>query len=284
MTEPMEVSTEPGIECYAMNNMFRGHAVIIANENFTGNVPNRSGAKMDALKMETLFKALDFHVSVFKALTSSDMKKIIKQASKSYVNLDADCFVLVLSTHGHEEEVTETPMHMHLPQDAAVWRHAVLGTDGLPVYVDDILELFDSKSDQKSFLKEKPKLFFLQACRSGHLAYRDGALASYDTGAKVKVSISSTNLSNIQPSDAGLHDDKFADLVTTLSSCRISQECVNETDSWLPRRDSPQQNVAGPVETDPPTPVPIRPVRQSTYDIVALTCPDDCLIMYPVTS
>ncbi|XP_053391327.1 caspase-9-like [Mercenaria mercenaria] len=161
MMEPMEPrteqSTEPPIECYAMNNMFRGHAVIIANENFIV-WPNCPGAKGDAFKMETLFRSLDFHVTVFTDCNASEMKHIIKQASKSPMNLDADCFVLVLSTHGYEEQVTETPVHM---QDATIWRQTVLGVDGLPVYVDDILELFDSKSGE-SFLNGKPKLFFLQ--------------------------------------------------------------------------------------------------------------------------
>ena len=74
--------------------------------------------------------------------------------------------MLVISSHGYEAQVTENQSnsnaYMYLPNDAEVWRHAIQGVDGHLIYVDDILDMFDDKKVPNSYLKGKPKLFFLQ--------------------------------------------------------------------------------------------------------------------------
>lgn len=274
-------------EEYDMNHHFRGHAIIIANEKFTGKMSNRAGARQDAIKMQALFQSLDFRVTTFMDQTAYDMKDIIEKASKSFANLDADCFVLVISSHGREEPVFDSSLqggsYMYLPKDSTVWRHAIFGSDNKLIFVDEILKIFDDQENKDSYLKGKPKLFFLQACRSGHLSYKNGILGSYDTGTNVKVSISDTNLSNIQPSDAGYHDEDFIELVNSVAGIKLSQEAENATDGMPVAGRVTYDYLKSPVvETDPnPCPPRLQLTKQSAYDIVPVPCPDDCLIMYP---
>ncbi|XP_060573228.1 caspase-like [Ruditapes philippinarum] len=272
-------------EEYDMNHLFRGHAIIIANEKFAGDT-NRPGARQDANKMQALFQSLDFLVTTYMNVTAADMMDIIRKGSKSFANLDADCFVLVISSHGLEKPVFDSSLqggsYMYLPKDSTVWRHALIGSDNKLIFVDEILKIFDDQENKDSYLKGKPKLFFLQACRSGHLSYKNGILGSYDTGTNVKVSISDTNLTNIQPSDAGYHDEDFIELVNSVAGIKLSQEAENATDGMPVVGRVTYDYLKSPVvETDPVTPVTPRVMKQSAYDIVPVPCPDDCLIMYP---
>lgn len=279
----MEESFSP---CYNMSNLYRGHALIIVNERFRRS-SLRAGARLDAAKMEALFKALDFHVSVFMNLEAKEMMKVIKKVSESNYNVDSDCFVLVLSSHGHEEETTEQGHHLYLPEDASLWRHAVMGTDDKPIYVDDVLRCFDSKINEQNLLNGKPKLFFIQACQSGHLANRGTDKDSFDTGVTVDVAISAESLKGTQVSDAHLQDDTFVKEVQEFPACGAHSGWQTETESWLPGRKSGVLTggtipFTADTEIDHPLPVPAR--RPTSYDLVALSCPEDCLVMYPSMS
>jgi hypothetical protein len=74
--------------------------------------------------------------------------------------------VLVISSHGREEPVFDSSLqggsYMYLPKDSTVWRHAILGSDNELIFVDEILKIFDDQENKDSYLKGKPKLFFLQ--------------------------------------------------------------------------------------------------------------------------
>lgn len=65
-------------EEYTMGNIFRGHAIIITNEKFAAGIADRKGARMDGLKMKSLFQALDFQVTTFMDMTADEMKTAIK--------------------------------------------------------------------------------------------------------------------------------------------------------------------------------------------------------------
>jgi hypothetical protein len=75
-------------------------------------------------------------------------------ASKSIYNNDCDCFVLVLSTHGLEA------IDRKQSKEATVWRHQVLAENKFPIYVDEIIDIFNDENSVG--LKGKPKLFFIQ--------------------------------------------------------------------------------------------------------------------------
>jgi hypothetical protein len=82
----------------------------------------------------------------------------IFSVSKSPVNSNADCFVLVISSHGHEEPI----INGDNGEEVRVWRQAIKGVDDGHIFVDNILEMFDDKINKACTLKGKPKLFFLQ--------------------------------------------------------------------------------------------------------------------------
>ena len=73
------------------------------------------------------------------------MEDQLNWEQKNPIHKNADMFVLFILTHGA--------------------RGAVFGTDGVEQSIDSITSIFDSK--QCPALKNKPKLFFIQACQGG---------------------------------------------------------------------------------------------------------------------
>ena len=71
-------------------------------------------------------------------------------------NIDADCFACVVSTHG-SEEIEKRKGEGSAKQ---VYQHCVYGSDGLPVFINDMLE--EIQDDTSPYLAGKPKLFFIQ--------------------------------------------------------------------------------------------------------------------------
>ena len=71
-------------------------------------------------------------------------------------NIDADCFACVVSTHG-SEEIEKRKGEGSAKQ---VYQHCVYGSDGSPVFINDILE--EVQDDTSPYLAGKPKLFFIQ--------------------------------------------------------------------------------------------------------------------------
>lgn len=74
-------------------------------------------------------------------------------------NEKSQCFVLVISSHGTEEKIDK---RKGLPREATEYRHAVIGSDGKRVYVDEIMKLFEDTEGDVNGLNGKPKLVFLQ--------------------------------------------------------------------------------------------------------------------------
>ncbi|XP_045216378.2 uncharacterized protein LOC123566401 [Mercenaria mercenaria] len=222
-----------GIPTYKCDHKYRGCAIIIVNKNFWvidkdgKKVPNpklkRKGSTVDIKKMETVFKALDFKVKVYKDLTAESMKdKIYKASQNEDFNQKSDSFALVISSHG--EEVEEKKVR-YPPKGATIWRHCVLGSDNSPLFIDDMISYF--QDDKAKGLTGKPKLFFIQACRSRHGFQHK----RFDYGVNINVSVGGA-LSNIQPSDAGDRgDDALLDSLDCLTEIEdIYKDCIDDDD------------------------------------------------------
>ncbi|XP_053386968.1 uncharacterized protein LOC123543142 [Mercenaria mercenaria] len=157
---------------YNFGHKYRGRALIIGNQ-FIEKGANgkdligRRGCKEDWKMMEELFIRLDFKVTILKNLKAVDMISELQKAASSAENKDSDCFVLVISTHGEEIRVDKGT---GLCPAAEVWKHAVLAEDADlkkgtgKIFVEDIVDMFSD--DKAPGLAAKPKLFFIQACRS----------------------------------------------------------------------------------------------------------------------
>ncbi|XP_053386969.1 uncharacterized protein LOC128550924 [Mercenaria mercenaria] len=162
---------------YNFGHKYRGRALIIGNEFIWKKkeedgkiqyVIERKGCAKDLEMMEELFIRLDFKVTIRKNLKADDMKTELQKAASSAENEDSDCFVLVISTHGAEIKVEKEKAGSKkgtgkIPA-AKVWKHAVQGEDKEEIFVEDIVDMFNN--DKTRGLAGKPKLFFIQACRS----------------------------------------------------------------------------------------------------------------------
>ena len=119
-----------------------GICLIISNETF-GKLEKRTGTHVDEKSLEETFEWLDFNVDIQRNLTAREMcDKLLEVAKMNHEKYDA--FVCCILTHGGSNE-------------------KLYGTDNEPLTVTDIKSIFADKKCPS--LKEKPKIFLLQACR-----------------------------------------------------------------------------------------------------------------------
>ncbi|XP_014723324.1 caspase-7 isoform X1 [Equus asinus] len=132
---------------YNMNFEKVGKCVIINNKNFdTGTgMGVRNGTDKDAEALFKCFRNLGFDVVVYNDCSCAKMKSLLKQASEED-HRNSACFACILLSHGEE--------------------NLIYGTDGMTP-IKDLTGHF--RGDRCKTLLEKPKLFFIQACRGTEL-------------------------------------------------------------------------------------------------------------------
>ena len=130
------------LDRYEMDEGRSGICLVINNYNFPG-VRKRQGAGIDELKIVDLFRdELHFKVEVLQNLPGSEILK----ASKEFAARDLShftAFVFIIMSHGDKD--------------------AIEGVDGAFVKVELLMSRFSMK--ECPTLRNKPKLFFIQACR-----------------------------------------------------------------------------------------------------------------------
>ncbi|XP_067229756.1 caspase-8-like [Chanodichthys erythropterus] len=124
---------------YKIAQIPRGVCVIINNVNFT-TMSERRGSDEDQKYLTKVFRWLGFEVVEHRNKTAAEMKNLLKELGKT---VDGDCFVCCVLSHGVKE--------------------GVYGSDDGVVSVDEIREPFNGITCKN--LVDKPKLFFIQACR-----------------------------------------------------------------------------------------------------------------------
>uniref|UniRef100_A0A2K5HWI0 Caspase family p20 domain-containing protein n=1 Tax=Colobus angolensis palliatus TaxID=336983 RepID=A0A2K5HWI0_COLAP len=132
-----------------------GHCLIINNVNFCreSGLSTRTGSSIDCEKLQRRFSSLHFMVEVKHDLTAKEMVlALLELARRDHSALD--CCVVVILSHGCQAS------HLQFPG-------AVYGTDGCPVSVEKIVNIFNGTSCPS--LGGKPKLFFIQACGGAQL-------------------------------------------------------------------------------------------------------------------
>ncbi|XP_042545562.1 caspase-7 isoform X2 [Dipodomys spectabilis] len=132
---------------YDMNFEKVGKCIIINNKNFdkvTG-MGVRNGTDKDAEALFKCFQSLGFEVVVYNDCSCSKMQELLKQASEEDHSNSA-CFACILLSHGEE--------------------NLIYGKDGVTP-IKDLTAHF--RGDRCKTLLEKPKLFFIQACRGTEL-------------------------------------------------------------------------------------------------------------------
>uniref|UniRef100_A0A8C6SE94 Caspase-2 n=1 Tax=Neogobius melanostomus TaxID=47308 RepID=A0A8C6SE94_9GOBI len=134
-------------QSYKMNSSPRGLALVISNVAFdplaAPELDLRKGGEVDDEVLRKVFTELDYIVTVQRNLTAQDMRVCIESFSRRPEHRTVDSCVLCLLSHGVEG--------------------AVYGTDGQLLQLDWVFESFDNA--HCPLLQNKPKMFFIQACR-----------------------------------------------------------------------------------------------------------------------
>lgn len=144
---------EDDMPSYPMMHRPRGYALIISNRTFSGNrnLVERNGTEKDVENLKILWEKLHFEVVIKENKTASEMYDIAREySSKDHSNKNS--FVCCLLSHG-----------VH---------GGIYGSDSELLELGLITSQFKGTACRS--LMNKPKLFFIQACRG-----RD-----FDTGAQ----------------------------------------------------------------------------------------------------
>lgn len=127
-----------------MSSYPRGICLIVNNVHFqTGS--SLPGGDADEKLLRDLFQELNFDVVVKRDLTGDEIRNTAEQfAAKDHSNYDA--FVFYILSHGGENDV-------------------IYGVDWRTISVSELVRLFTAANCPT--LQDKPKLFFIEACRGG---------------------------------------------------------------------------------------------------------------------
>nr|KAG5688888.1 hypothetical protein BaRGS_016456 [Batillaria attramentaria] len=150
-----------------MVGMPRGQALIL-NVNEVHDKPPRRGTNIDRDNLHNLLTQLHFNVTVYNdgdGLTAQDIVNKLRDFAAMPEHLTADASILCMLSHGEEGYV--------------------FGTDGKRIPLDEIFLLFDNH--RCPALMNKPKIFFIQACRGGYYAWRNRERGSWYIEAVVQV-------------------------------------------------------------------------------------------------
>ncbi|GFO02264.1 caspase-3-like [Plakobranchus ocellatus] len=143
----MSTQGEDVEDLYFHHSQSKGLAVLIIN---MGENDQRRGADKDGDLLKEMFSHLGFQTLVFQNKSSNDLLRELKNVSMEQLSY-IDCFAVAISTHGREAQTKEKVME-----------DVIVTADG-KIKTKVILEMFaDHKCPQ---LINKPRLFFIQACR-----------------------------------------------------------------------------------------------------------------------
>lgn len=173
LVEPLQglgVDQEEAMPAYPMTRRPRGIALIISNEHFEENpsLRDRRGNEIDVQHLQELWQFLNFEVILKQDLVSQDIYTALREIS-TLDHSQYDCFVCCLLSHGADG--------------------GIFGTDCELVEIKDITAMF--KGVACPSLANKPKLFFVQACRG----------QNFDRGARFE-----PDAAEVDPEDAMRHN------------------------------------------------------------------------------
>ncbi|KAK0058948.1 caspase-3, partial [Biomphalaria pfeifferi] len=160
-----QIKKQDDDDAYSFTSSKRGLAVIINNEVFHDpkQFEKRSGTERDAAALEETLTGIGFDVLMENNLTSTQMTCVLTSAAIDYEHADADCFVCVVMSHGDVMWFERGGTFNKKMERNDV----IFGVDGLPVKTKFIIDTFNNWNCPS--LKDKPRLFFFQACRGEKL-------------------------------------------------------------------------------------------------------------------
>uniref|UniRef100_A0A3P8ZZP0 Caspase-8 n=1 Tax=Esox lucius TaxID=8010 RepID=A0A3P8ZZP0_ESOLU len=136
-SKPSEENPNTMDDCYSMTSLPRGLCLIMNNQEFEDeHLMNRQGSNIDAVELAKVFSWLGFKVLMSMNNTMKKMQDLPQHG---------DALVCCVLSHGRET--------------------GVCGTDSQILPIDELLSPFNGLKCPA--LNNKPKLFFIQACRGG---------------------------------------------------------------------------------------------------------------------
>lgn len=144
-----QIPTEmkPNDQYYSMKSTDRGLAVIFSHESYDeidGTKPApRHGTSIDVDKLSRTFRGLGFEIDIQENKTYEEIRDHISQVSRMNELKKYDCLVVFVLTHGDESEIIYAKDRRY--------------------YVKELVEPFTGRNCIQ--LANKPKLFFIQACK-----------------------------------------------------------------------------------------------------------------------
>ena len=147
--------TDGSTDRYPMTHTPRGTCLIINNKEFVGNISDRIGSDIDARNLKELFSSLNFTTRIVKNASVEDMKRLIWELA-SMDHVSTDCLIVCLLSHGVSGKI--------------------YGSDGDLIPLSELLNPLLRCEDNPE-LANKPKLFFIQACRVSKVVTVDASEA-----------------------------------------------------------------------------------------------------------
>ncbi|CAD6210353.1 GSCOCG00010891001-RA-CDS [Cotesia congregata] len=211
-TRFMEITNEP---LYPMKSNPRGIVLLITIIEYVAFYRNRQSAKLDHKNLLELFKQMGFEVVERINLTADEIRKEIKDFSKSQKLRHVDSCFVIISAHGdstgaEENENEDSVIH-------GVDHTGVKSTPHKEIKCKEIIQYFSAVKCPNMI--RKPKVFVFQACRGKN---RQKALTSKSS--QCINSIESLNLEideneeNSTNSRAGISCRNFEDIIVFQST------------------------------------------------------------------
>ncbi|XP_071820286.1 uncharacterized protein [Apostichopus japonicus] len=165
--------SQPGITVDANHNTTMGQDekyytpgrgyILFINNYFRGPPPHgceqyepRKGAEIDRASVENLRTSLhNYEIQIEEELGQTEFWNSLKKAHTEVGGGNYSCFILIISSHGIETEITK--------DGQTGKKESIVLVDSSQVTVDAIRDYFDGWSAPK--LVGKPKVFVIQACR-----------------------------------------------------------------------------------------------------------------------
>jgi caspase 7 len=153
------------IDKYDMNNEKRGKALIINIKKYVNNThTEREWSIKDVENLTNTLTNLEFDIKLCQDLTKEQLESVMQEQA-TYDHRNSDCFLCVIMSHGNQERIVTS--------------------DNEEISFEQIMAPIKACAS----LVNKPKLFFIQACRGEN----DAEFASSKAGSSSAQSTSSNS-------------------------------------------------------------------------------------------
>jgi len=141
----MCASYNTSTDMYPLNFATPGCLFIFNNRNFQNGLEEREGSELDVQRLFDTFGELNFDVECYINKTAKQLRTCIKKISNETDYTNIGSILIFIMSHGKENKI--------------------FGTDGEEVDLSEFIDPFKTVES----LKEKPKLFFVNASRESRM-------------------------------------------------------------------------------------------------------------------